>query len=264
MLVLSRRARQRVVFPHLGISISVLQVRGRIVKIGIEAPDSITILREEVLSASAVEPETSDRKVTEHQRRNEINLLQLRLLALQARIDRGEIIASDSIVGDCLQNIHELDHDLALGSGSTANWLGSRPARVLIVEDCDNERGLMAYLLASHNCDIQIARDGLEAIEQLRFGCLGGLPDFVLMDVQMPGANGLEALRCIREDERLHDLKVFAVTGSRRNPELEPAGHGWDAWFSKPLNIQALLASIEQENPPAKLQANRTATGLKL
>lgn len=264
MLVLSRRARQRVVFPHLGISISVLQVRGRIVKIGIEAPDSITVLREEVLSASAAEPETSDIEVSEHQRRNEINLLQLRLLALQSRIDRGEIIAADSIVGDCLQNIHELDRELALGNGSTAKRPTSRPARVLIVEDCDNERGLMAYLLASHNLDVQVARDGLEAIEQLRFGCLGGFPEFVLMDMQMPGANGLETLQYIREDERLHDLKVFAVTGSKRNPELEPAGRGWDGWFSKPLNIQALLASIKQEVHSTKTQPSLTDTGIKL
>ncbi len=163
MLVLSRRAQQRVVFPHLGISISVLQVRGRIVKIGIEAPESITVLREEVLSASAVEPETSDQENVEHKRRNEINLLQLRLLALQSRIDRGEIVAAESVVENCLQNIQELDRDLALGNDSTAGRPRLRPTRVLIVEDCDNERGLMAYLLASYNFDVQVARDGRES-----------------------------------------------------------------------------------------------------
>ncbi len=123
--------------------------------------------------------------------------------------------------------------------------------RLLIVEDSDNERNLMAYLLASHGCDVHVARDGAEALEQLRM--LGTMPDFVLMDMEMPFSNGLQALHKIREDERLSQLKVFAVTGSPRVVEDEPAGRGWDGWFAKPLDVSKLVKRLRLESLPSQV-----------
>jgi len=54
MLVLSRRVKQEIVFPHLDITISVLQVRGRIVKVGIIAPPDIKVLRSEMVDRIVV------------------------------------------------------------------------------------------------------------------------------------------------------------------------------------------------------------------
>jgi CheY-like chemotaxis protein len=119
-----------------------------------------------------------------------------------------------------------------------------RPCRLLIVEDADNERQLMAYLLARHGFDVSVARDGGEAMEYLTHAPV--LPRCILMDLNMPVANGTETLQWIREDPRLTHLNVFAVTGQTRSPELEPIGRGWDGWFVKPIDVELLLQSIPQ------------------
>ncbi len=249
MLVLSRRAQQRVVFPHLGITLSILQVRGRIVKIGIEAPQSVKVLREEVADG-----ETSDQGCdeTEHRRRNELNVLQLRLDALQARLDRGESIDTDDLVRCIVSKASAADHQLSPVQAVAPLVGDDTPIRLLVVEDSDNERGLMAYLLALQGFDVHVARDGAEALEQLRMW--GAMPDFVLMDMQMPLSDGLETLHRIRHDDRLANLTVFAVTGTSRSHADEPVGRGWDGWFQKPLDVSSLVARIRED-----ISTSRTA-----
>ncbi len=253
MLVISRHAQQEIVFPHLGIKVSVLQVRGRLVKLGIEAPEAVKIFRQEILDgeelAVAMEQdhaESVDSQSKEHRRRNELNLLQLRLESLQRRIDRGEIVDPESTLEWLLGNVNTFDQEIGLSRNSGFPGTAGRPLRLLIVEDSDNERRLLAYLLAQQGFDVHVARDGAEALEQIRM--IGSSrPDVVLMDMQMPMVNGLETLQRIRDDEGLADLKVFAVTGSIRQPEHEPIGRGWDGWFQKPINISKLIECIRAE-----------------
>lgn len=253
MLVISRHPQQEIVFPHLGIKVSVLQVRGRIVKLGIEAPPAVKVFRQEILgdeeSAFAMDQanaETLESQKKEHRRRNELNLLQLRLESLQRRIDRGEIVDPESTLEWLLGNVRAFDQEVGLSRNPGIPGMAGRPLRLLIVEDSDNERRLLAYLLAQQGFDVHVARDGAEALEQIRMiGC--SKPDVVLMDMQMPISNGLETLQRIRDDEGLADLKVFAVTGSIRQPENEPIGKGWDGWFRKPINIGKLIECIRAE-----------------
>jgi|GEM_PF-1217869 len=250
MLVLSRHAQQEIVFPQLGITVSVVQVRGQLVKLGIEAPPSIRIVRQELIGRDPVVAPDEQSKQSpaaredEHRRRNELNLLQLRLEAIQRRIDRGESLDAEKTLRSLLDKVASIDHELNWASPQSLPVIDGRPTRLLVVEDCDNERQLMAYVLATHGFDIQVARDGSEAIEQLRMW--DWMPDFVLMDMNMPIANGLETLLRIRHDERLANLKVFAVTGSRRDISLEPVGRGWDGWFQKPLDIPRLVRSLRE------------------
>jgi len=253
MLVISRHADQEIVFPHLGIRVSVLQVRGRLVKLGIEAPRAVKVFRQEILadeeSAVATDHdnvETVDAERKEHRRRNELNLLQLRLESLQRRIDLGEIVDPESTLEWLLGNVRAFDQEIGLSRNLGFPGTAGRPLRLLIVEDSDNERRLLAYLLSQQGFDVHVARDGAEALQQIRmFGCQR--PDVVLMDMQMPMSNGLETLQRIRDDEGLADLKVFAVTGFIRRPEHEPIGNGWDGWFQKPINISKLIECIRAE-----------------
>ena len=142
MLVLSRRVEEEIVFPHLGITLSVLQVRGRIVKIGIVAPQDVKVL-------------------------------------------------------------------------------------------------------ASRGFVVHVARDGNEAFEQMHSSCW--TPDFVLMDIQMPFADGTETMRRLRSDRRFSGLKIFAVTGARRTMDDEPDMGGWDGWFQKPVDLSSLVRRIHDE-----------------
>lgn len=238
MLVLSRRAQQEIVFPNLGIRINVLKVQGKLVKLGIEAPPEVAVLRKEA-NAGSEAADSEAKGAAEHRRRNELNLLHLRVAALQRRIDRGEQV-------DLLSAFTELvDHyagvDRALAPSEQVSGDPGRLRRLLVVEDSDNERQLLAYLLASHGFDVQVARDGQEALDCLSEGLFR--PEFVLMDMQMPVINGAETLELIRADDRFADTKVFAVTGQRF--EDEPNATKWDGWFQKPVNIQSLLATLD-------------------
>ncbi|TWT50213.1 Polar-differentiation response regulator DivK [Rubripirellula amarantea] len=262
MLVLSRRAQQQIVFPGLGITLSVLQVRGRIVKLGIEAPRHVKIKRNEVEYLPDPAPQSSARTVTssvstandkgshderEHHRRNQLNTLQLYIDAVQMRLERGDYVDAKKLVQTLVNCLDLEDYEVATPSPVPANEVSenARQLRVLVVENSDNERGLMTFLLASHGFIVYVARDGAEALEQLRRGC--GLPDVVLMDIDMPFANGHEALRRFRQDETLSDLLIYAVTGSHRNPADEPVGRSWDRWFAKPVNVQQLVDAIRED-----------------
>lgn len=250
MLILSRRAEQQVMFPHLGICINVLQVKGKVVKLGVEAPKSVRVLRNEL--AEFDEPESPLAAPLDHQQRNALNLLNLRIQLIQSRLNRGEPINAQEVLDSLLERFSAIDHSLCTSDVTTPLCRNARPVRLLVVEDSENERNLMAYLLASHGFDVEVASDGRVAIDQLTSG--GSLPDFVLMDMQMPHADGLETLLEIRSSETLRHLKVFAVTGTKRDPRNEPVDRGWDGWFCKPLNVPKLVdhlyANLEPAEPP--------------
>jgi carbon storage regulator CsrA len=253
MLVLSRRSQQQIAFPELGITLSVLQVRGRIVKIGIDAPTDVKVQRQEaadqidhpIMQQSECHETTSD--VEEHRRRNQLNLLQLHVDAIRLRLQRGDHVDAKKLIVSLFDKLdidgYEISSpDIAQGKSLEKK---DRQIRILVVDDSENERGLMTYLLASNGFVVYVARDGAEALQQLRCGC--GLPDVVLMDLNMPLANGMEALQYFRHDEHLRHLLIYAVTGARRNPADEPVGRGWDRWFSKPVDVRQLVEAIRED-----------------
>ncbi len=248
MLVLSRRAEQHIVFPHLGIRVNVLQVKGQLVKLGVDAPKSVRVLRSELNDQGCSPPAGSQignrSELSEHQLRNELNLLTLKIQALQHRIDRGDRVDTDTALQTVLDGFSAIDHSFDAPIAATPSGTLGRPLRLLVVEDSDNERQLMAYLLASHGFDVQVAPDGLAALSQLELASV--LPDCVLMDMQMPYASGLETLYQIRTNDQLKHLLVFAVTGSKRDESSEPIAHSWDGWFSKPLDVKALVDRLQR------------------
>ena len=235
MLVLSRRAQQEILFPNLGIRINVLKVQGKLVKLGIDAPPDVPVLRKEVNDKL----DATDEAETEHRRRNELNLLHLQVASLQRRIDRGEEVDLLGALTDLVDHYSSVDRTLLASPAPSA----ASPRRLLVVEDSDNERQLLAYLLASHGYDVHVARDGQEAMRLLSDGLFR--PDVVLMDMQMPIIDGAETLELIRADERFASVKVYAVTGQRF--EDEPNASKWDGWFRKPVDIRLLLETLETE-----------------
>lgn len=244
MLVLSRRAQQEILFPNLGIRINVLKVQGKLVKLGIEAPPEVSVLRQE-LNDKLDSCESAN--TSEHRRRNELNLLYLRVAALQRRIDRGENVDLVKTFSELIDYYSGVDRELMAPARSDS--APGRACKLLVVEDSDNERQLLAYLLASHGFDVQVARDGQEALRCLIEGLFR--PEIVLMDMQMPIINGAETLELIRADERFSTTKVYAVTGQRF--EDEPNATKWDGWFQKPVDIKFLLATLNAECETASL-----------
>jgi CheY-like chemotaxis protein/anti-sigma regulatory factor (Ser/Thr protein kinase) len=128
----------------------------------------------------------------------------------------------------------------------TAVIPSSRGALVLLAEDNETNTVVVRDYLESKGYRLEVARDGMEAIEGVR----RMRPDVVLMDIQMPGTNGLEAIRCIREDgeRRVAETPIIAVSALAMPGDDERCLQaGANAYLSKPLNLGQLVQSIETQ-----------------
>jgi PAS domain S-box-containing protein len=135
---------------------------------------------------------------------------------------------------------------------------------VLLVEDNKFNQQLANALLVRAGVEVGIADDGfdaLQALQQERF-------DAVLMDMQMPKMDGLEATRQIRENPALADLPIIAMTANAMAGDRERClAAGMNDYISKPLHYQTLYATLarwtHREAPPdgqtAEVQYTRDA-----
>ena len=80
--------------------------------------------------------------------------------------------------------------------------------RVLVVDDYDDARELLGIILQHVGFEVLLAANGIDAIETAR----RNHPDVVVMDLFMPGMDGIEATRRLREDPALRDVPVIAYT----------------------------------------------------
>jgi CheY-like chemotaxis protein len=133
----------------------------------------------------------------------------------------------------------------------------SCPVKVLIVED--NEEGLDALIeyLAARGYTVSAARNGGEAILQARVE----RPAVIVMDIQMPGMDGLEAIRCIRADADLWAISIIALTALAMPGDRERCLEaGANEYLSKPVSMKELVTAIEAQLQRAGAQTtNRVA-----
>jgi CheY-like chemotaxis protein len=132
----------------------------------------------------------------------------------------------------------------------------------LLVEDNETNTVVVGDYLKSKGYHLEVAHDGTEAIEGVR----RQRPDVVLMDIQMPGMDGLEAIRCIREDgERaVAETPIIAVSAlAMPGDEERCLKAGANAYLSKPLNLKQLVQAIEAQLETAR-EARRARTAITL
>jgi CheY-like chemotaxis protein len=114
---------------------------------------------------------------------------------------------------------------------------------ILIVEDDFKSRKLLRDVLSASGyktVEADNAEDGVKIAQE-------SLPDLILMDIRLPGMNGIDALRVLRSDAKTSAIPVIAVTASVMDSQkAEAVGAGFDAVESKPVNIQSLLAVIRK------------------
>lgn len=247
MLVLSRRTNEKIVLPELAVSVQVVAIKAGTVRLGIDAPREVTVLREEVAEREAqwrTPPAANgDAKLAQLrdlvEKRLKVSALGLALLREQLRARKTRDAA------ELVERVAE-DLDLLLGrlaEGNGKPMPGSR--KTLLVEDNDNERELLAAFLRSAGLDVDTAVDGNDALEYLQ---THGRPDAVLMDMGLPRCDGATAVREIRREPGLRGLKVFAVSG--HGPEefnLSNGPAGVDRWFHKPVDPRELVRVLRQE-----------------
>jgi carbon storage regulator CsrA len=246
MLVLSRKENEKVLFPHLGIAIQILRVGGGKVRLGIEAPGDVSIVRQEIASAEQL-AEFAERlkrsaQGASHAVRNRLHATLLGLCLVEKQLARNLIHDAEETLQQLMTELQSLDSELGGGRRPAP---GASRRKALVVEDNSNERRLLTGYLALSGFEVDAVEDGVMALDYL---VNHEPPDAVVMDMQLPRLGGAAAVGVLRSDPRFRGLKVYAVSGMDRSALHLPVGpEGVDHWFSKPLDPQQLVERIIAE-----------------
>jgi two-component system cell cycle response regulator len=134
-------------------------------------------------------------------------------------------------------------------------------ARVLVVEDNPASLDLMVYLLKAFGHTPLSARDGLEGIEAAR----RERPDLILCDIQLPGADGVEVCRQLKQDPDLQKIPLVAITAYAMVGDRERMlGEGFNGYLSKPINPQTFIADMAPYLPATNVEPRVSATTTNL
>jgi CheY-like chemotaxis protein len=118
--------------------------------------------------------------------------------------------------------------------------MGSPPL-ILVVEDNQLNLDLIGAVLRHHGFEVEVAGDADECYARLS----DRRPDLVLMDVQLPGEDGLEITRKLRADPATHDLLIVAVTAYAMAGDAQRVmDAGCDGYVTKPIDTRTLAAKV--------------------
>lgn len=247
MLVLARRPQQSIHFPTLGISVQIVRVVGQSVRLGIEAPRSIPILRQELDAPATIDSKGSQLPAADeatqqgrHRLRGRLNSATIALYLAQRQLQNGMTGEADETLRSALGELEKLEGEWAAQrTSSPAPRRSVSRVRALLVEDNPFESSLLESYLRLSGIDVANASDGLEALDYL---ATHESPDAVLLDMRLPRCDGPTTVAAIRSNPSYSRLKVFAVSGSRPDEVAVPTGV--DGWFSKPLDPAKLVEAL--------------------
>jgi CheY-like chemotaxis protein len=116
-------------------------------------------------------------------------------------------------------------------------------ALILIVEDNDKNRKLVRDVLTFKGYEVietETGEEGVRLAEERR-------PHLVLMDIRLPGIDGVEALRRLRAEGTTRGIPVMAMTASVMTEDRQKImAAGFDAYQSKPINVTDFIAAVAQ------------------
>ena len=113
--------------------------------------------------------------------------------------------------------------------------------RILLVEDNAVNRDLMQFLLSSQGYQVREAATAEDAFKILKTE----RPDLIVMDVQLPGMDGLEAAKKLKEDPATRDIPVVAVTSYAMKVDRERAlAAGCADYITKPIDRTTFLQQV--------------------
>lgn len=123
-------------------------------------------------------------------------------------------------------------------------------SKILVVEDSISQREMISELLKGSGLKVDVAGDGVEALETLSNLAKtdpGELPDLIVLDIVMPRMNGYELCRRIKSDPKTQDVPV--VMCSSKGEEFDRywgMKQGADAYIAKPFQPAELIGTIKQ------------------
>jgi two-component system cell cycle response regulator DivK len=114
---------------------------------------------------------------------------------------------------------------------------------ILIVEDNEKNRKLERDVLQFHGYQTAEAETAEEGIRLAQ----ADTPALILMDIQLPGINGIEALGQLRADTRTRGIPVIAVTASAMTQDRQKImAAGFDGYQSKPISVKEFVAAVRE------------------
>lgn len=247
MLVLSRGPKEEILFPKLGITVKVVRISGNRVRLGVEAPQDVNVIRAELAGAQFDELPSSPvtTSTASHRLRNRLHAAQLALQLASEMIDRGMNDSALATLSKSLREFDQIESELPDRGPPQEPQRNSTAKRALLVEDDENERELLAGYLSLSGFEVDTAGDGLGALVQLS---RHEPPSVVLLDMNMPKMDGRQTLDRIRNEQSLRNMRVIAVSGMRPEEAGVRIGpDGVDYWFQKPVDPKALVAEIQRE-----------------
>ncbi|MEM9352428.1 MAG: response regulator [Planctomycetota bacterium] len=261
MLVLSRNKNQKVCFPELGISVEILDVKGSKVRVGVDAPMEVRILRDELQKGETSQPAPKPHVIRlpqtlRHELRNALHELSLRLHVYQKRAEIDRKAGSgaeqraqfepDEMFEAIVRRLEGLSSHQVFSSEGLLAGIGKAPDQpgvALVVDDDDNERELLAGFLRMCGYRVAAAGDGVEAIQYLEDN---EPPRVILLDMQMPRCDGESFLRQLRENPRFDETNVFVISGTTPEESGMTPEDGYTQWFGKPLDPRRVVEALSK------------------
>jgi CheY-like chemotaxis protein len=113
--------------------------------------------------------------------------------------------------------------------------------RILIVDDTQDNLFLLQAILADEGYEVDIAKNGKSALAKIE----ASIPDLVLMDAMMPGMDGYEATRRIRQNKKLPFIPILLITAYENANVPQGLELGANDFIRKPIDFDELMARIK-------------------
>jgi CheY-like chemotaxis protein len=114
---------------------------------------------------------------------------------------------------------------------------------ILVVDDNPANAALISFLLETSGYEVRVAADADEAVELLT----GFSPRLIMMDLQLPGMDGLELTRRLKADVRTRHIVIVALTAyAMKGDEERARDAGCDGYITKPIDTRSLPGVISQ------------------
>lgn len=114
--------------------------------------------------------------------------------------------------------------------------------RIVLIEDNENNRYLVSFLLQAHGWEVVHAANGPQGIEL----ATQVAPALILLDIQLPGMDGYSVARVLKADAATAAIPVVAVTSYAMAPDRAKAlAAGCDGYIEKPIDPETFVAAIE-------------------
>lgn len=115
--------------------------------------------------------------------------------------------------------------------------------KILVIEDNPNNVYLISFILEKHGFEFTVAITGEEGVEK----AIEVQPDLILMDIKLPGIDGFEATRRIRESGKLPGVPIIALTSYAMAGDREKAlSMGCTGYIEKPIDPDRIISQIKE------------------